>query len=91
MCMAIPSLVIAVRDMSATVECFGVAREVSMALLSEPIEVGDYVVVRAGRYVVERVDRDSALQTLSVIEQLFGDDEAEAFAEQRLGLSAASG
>jgi hydrogenase expression/formation protein HypC len=71
--MAIPSLVTKLRETSATVECFGVAREVSVALMSEPLAVGDYVLVRSGRYVVERMDPDSALQVLSVIEQLLVD------------------
>lgn len=89
MCMAIPSLVTALRDTSATVECFGVAREVSLVLMSEPIRVGDYVAVRSNRYVVERIDRDSARETLSLMAQLLGEGGAEGVTEPRLGLSAA--
>lgn len=89
MCMAIPSLVTELDVMSATVECFGVAREVSLALMSEPVAVGDYVLVRSGRYVVERIDRDSALETLSLMELVLDDDGA--LATQHLGLSAVGG
>jgi hydrogenase expression/formation protein HypC len=89
--MAIPSLVTALRGTSATVECFGVAREVSVALMNDPLAIGDYVLVRSGRYAVERIDRDSALEALSLIAQLLGEGEAEHATEQRLGLSAAGG
>ena len=91
MCIAIPSLVTGLNGTSATVECFGVAREVSLLLMSEPLAVGDYVLVRSGRYVVERIDRDSALDVLSVMEQLLGEVDAEVPTEQRLGLAAAAG
>jgi|APFre7841882724_1041349.scaffolds.fasta_scaffold65380_2 hydrogenase expression/formation protein HypC len=89
MCMAIPSLVTELDVMSATVECFGVAREVSLALMSEPVAVGDYVLVRSGRYVVERIDRDSALETLSLMELVL--DDGGALATQHLGLSCVGG
>lgn len=89
MCMAIPSLVTALNDTSATVECFGVAREVSLILMSEPIRVGDYVAVRSNRYVVERIDRGSASEALCLIEQLLGERGAEGVTGQRPGLSAA--
>lgn len=91
MCMAIPSLVTELGDTSVTVECFGVAREVSVALMSEPIAVGDYVLIRSGRYVVELIDRDSALETLGVMAQLLLDGSAEGAAEQRLGVATLDG
>ena len=73
--------------MSATVECFGVSRTVSVALMSEPIAVGDYVLVRSGRYVVERLEKQSALQSLALMEELALDSETPRRADQqRLGL-----
>jgi hydrogenase expression/formation protein HypC len=90
-CVAIPSLVTGLHDVSATVECFGVAREVSLLLMSEPLAVGDYVLVRSGRYVVERIDRDSALDVLDVMGQLLREGEPGVPTEQRLGLAAAAG
>lgn len=87
--MAIPSLVTRLRGTCATVECFGIPREVSLALMREPLAVGDYVLVRAGRYVVERIDRNSALDVLSVMEQLLGEVDAEVPTGRRPGLAAA--
>jgi hydrogenase expression/formation protein HypC len=88
MCIAIPSLVTALHDMSATVECFGRSRNVSMVLMTESVVVGDYVLIQSGSYVVERVDRESALQTLFLLEQLLSDRRADEALAQPLGLSA---
>jgi hydrogenase expression/formation protein HypC len=89
--MAIPSLVTELGELSATVECFGVAREVSVALMSEPLAVGDYVLVRSGRYVVERIDAASALQALAVMERLLCDSAAVESTAQSLGLLTVAG
>jgi hydrogenase expression/formation protein HypC len=86
--MAIPSLVTELRDEAATVECFGAARTVSLALMSEPVHVGDYVLIRSGRYVVELIDRESALEALAMMEQLLGDGEDGNTLAQQLGLAA---
>jgi len=84
-CVAIPSRVTRLCGMTVTVECFGIEREVSVALMGEPIAVGDYVLVRSGRHAIERIDRDRALDVLSVMEQFLTTIEAEAASEQRLG------
>lgn len=73
MCMAIPSRVTGIVDGHATVECFGVSRSVSMALMSEPVAIGDYVLIRSGRYVVEILDRDEALESLALLEHVLGE------------------
>jgi hydrogenase expression/formation protein HypC len=74
--------------MSVRVECFGVVRDVSVALTSEPVAVGDYVLVRAGRYVVERIDPQDALQSLALMEGVLLAGNEEEPAVQRLGVSA---
>ena len=90
MCIAVPSLVTELRGMSATVECFGVPREVSTALMTEPIAVGDYVLVRSGVYAVERVERHWALECLSLMEELLaGSDAQRHVGQQMLGLAPA--
>ena len=86
--MAIPSRVTAVLDGHARVECFGVERDVSTALMSEPVAVGDYVLVRSGRYVVEMVDQDEALESLLLMEHLLLGSEGGGPGVQPLGLVA---
>jgi len=70
--MAIPSQVVALDAAagSARVECFGLQREVSLELLAEPVELGDYLLLRAGRYAVERLAPEHALEVLALLEQV---------------------
>jgi hydrogenase expression/formation protein HypC len=76
MCLAAPSRVIEVRDGTALTECFGQTREVSLLLLTEEIEVGDYLLIQAGGFAFERVERERAEEALALMEELMaqGDD-----------------
>jgi len=69
MCMAIPSRIIALNDMMATVECFGEQRDVSLMLLVEEVALGDYVLVQAGSFAYQRVEPDLALEALHYFSQ----------------------
>lgn len=62
--MAIPSRVVTLDGESATVECFGVSRNVSLMLMTEPVAVGDLVVVQAGGFAVEKVDPEAGAEAL---------------------------
>ena len=64
MCMAIPSRIIALNDMMATVECFGEQRDVSLMLLVEEVTLGDYVLVQAGSFAYQKVEPDLAQEAL---------------------------
>lgn len=87
MCMAIPSRVIEVRQASVSVECFGTVRKASLVMMAEPVTVGDYVLLQSGRYVVEVVDRERALEALAMMEDLLRAQDGQALLEQDLGLS----
>jgi hydrogenase expression/formation protein HypC len=67
MCLAIPSKVVDLRAGMATVECFGIFRDVSLLLLEGDIAVGDYLLVRAGGYAHGRVDEAQALEMLELM------------------------
>jgi hydrogenase expression/formation protein HypC len=70
MCLAAPSRVIEVRDGTAITECFGQTREVSLLLLTEEIAVGDYLLIQAGGFAFERVERERAEEALALMEEL---------------------
>jgi hydrogenase assembly chaperone HypC/HupF len=72
MCMAIPSRVIETDGVQAVVECFGVRRRVELALLCEPVGVGDFLLVRSGRHAVERIEPEHAAEVLACLEALAG-------------------
>lgn len=70
MCMAIPSRIIAMQGDMATVEAFGKQRHVSLLLIQEPLQLGDYLLIQAGGFAYERVDEATALETLAVLETI---------------------
>jgi len=72
MCIAIPSKVIAIGDMTATVERFGEQLVVSTLLLSDPPELGDYVVVRARNHAVEKIAAAEAQESLALLRAWIG-------------------
>ncbi len=70
MCLAAPSLVIEVGDGVAVTECFGQTRSVSLLLMDEDIQVGDYVLVQAGGFAFERVEPERAREALALMQDL---------------------
>ena len=76
MCVAIPSRVVELDETTATVERFGDRLVVSLILLPEPVELGDYVIVQARAYAVEKVGAEEAEQSLALFrEWLAAEDE----------------
>jgi len=67
-CLAIPSQVIAIENGMATVECFGIQRQASLLMMSEgEVSLGDYVLIQAGGFVAEKLDRETALSTQALM------------------------
>ena len=57
MCLAIPSLVISVDDLIATIDVYGARRQVSLMLLPDPPQIGDYVLVHAG-FAIQKIEKE---------------------------------
>ncbi len=70
MCLAAPSRVIEVRDGTAVTECFGHTREVSLLLLNEEVNVGDYLLIQAGGFAFELIESERAEEALALMEEL---------------------
>jgi hydrogenase expression/formation protein HypC len=89
MCLAIPGKVIELWDSDTTrmakVDFGGIHKEVSVAFVPD-IQVGEYTIVHVG-FALQRLDEESALETLQLFESLgeldaeFGDAWARAAAE----------
>ncbi len=75
MCLAIPSRVVEIDEVSKTaiVETFGVKRKVSTMLLNEPVQVGDYVLIHVG-FAMEKIDPKEAQKTLELFKELFPEE-----------------
>ncbi len=77
MCLAVPSIVVALSGDTATVEAFGRRREVSLMLLDDPVRIGDYLLVQAGGHAYERVDPATALSALELMQEIIARDDAD--------------
>jgi len=72
MCMAIPSRIVELAGEMATVEAFGELRSVSLMLMNDGVALGDYVLVQAGGFAYERVERQVAQEALRIFGQVVG-------------------
>lgn len=70
MCLAVPSRVIEIEGDFATVEALGQRRRVSLMLMREPVSLGDYLIVRAGEFAIERLEPDRAEESLRLFADL---------------------
>ena len=68
MCVAVPVEVVDVRENEALVKIGGVQKWVNTMLLGD-VAVGDYVLLHAG-CAMQKIDKDEAMKTLEIIEQL---------------------
>jgi hydrogenase expression/formation protein HypC len=69
MCLGVPGRVLDVRGLIATVDFFGVTREVRLELVDQPVAPGDYILNHVG-YAIRRIPEDDIQETLSLYEQL---------------------
>ncbi|MFB2647420.1 HypC/HybG/HupF family hydrogenase formation chaperone [Shewanella mangrovisoli] len=71
MCLSIPSQVVAVDNerQSVTVDTLGVRRDVSSHLMTEPLAIGDYVLIHIG-FVMNKIDCNDALQSLELYKEI---------------------
>ncbi|HEX3814249.1 MAG TPA: HypC/HybG/HupF family hydrogenase formation chaperone [Mycobacteriales bacterium] len=78
MCLAVPGKVVAIRHQDetrmATVDFGGVMKDVCLEFVPD-IEIGDYTIVHVG-FALQRLDEESALQTLELFRQM-GEIDAE--------------
>ncbi|MDI6744153.1 MAG: HypC/HybG/HupF family hydrogenase formation chaperone [Thermodesulfovibrionales bacterium] len=74
MCLAVPSKIVSVNNLLATVDAYGARMEISLMLLPEEAQIGDYVIVHAG-FAIQKVDGEAAQEALKYIRQLLEEDE----------------
>jgi hydrogenase expression/formation protein HypC len=69
MCLGVPGLVVELDDLSATVDFWGVRRQIRLDLVDEPVSVGDYVLNHVG-FAIRRIPPGDVEMTLAMYEQL---------------------
>lgn len=65
MCLAIPSKVVEIdeKENMVTVDTMGATRKAALDMMTEPVEIGDYVLLHVG-FAIKKIDEESALETL---------------------------
>ncbi len=69
MCLGVPGKVLTVDGWVATVDFFGVRRDVRLDIVDEPVEPGDYVMNHVG-FAIRRIPPAEVKETLALYEQL---------------------
>ena len=77
MCLAIPSKVVEIYgDGTATVDTMGVKRRISLELMQEEVDIGDYVLIHVG-FAIQKLNEEEALKSLELFEEIVRELEEE--------------
>jgi hydrogenase expression/formation protein HypC len=74
MCLGVPGRVVEVREFTATVDFWGVRKDVSLMIVDEPVAPGDYILNHVG-FAIRRIPPESVQETLALYEMLLGGDD----------------
>ena len=77
MCLAVPSEIVGINDLVATIDVSGARRNISLMLLPEEVQVGDFVIVHAG-FALQKIDREAGQEALRLIKELVESEEFKA-------------
>ena len=75
MCLGVPGRVIEVQDCTATVDFWGVRKEVRLDIVDEPVAPGDYILNHVG-FAIRRIAPESVDETLALYEMLLREGES---------------
>jgi len=77
MCLAIPSKVVEIHgDGTATVDTMGVKRRISLELMQEEVNIGDYVLIHVG-FAIQKLNEEEAMKSLELFEEIVRELEEE--------------
>ena len=76
MCLGVPGKVIDVNGQLATVDFWGVRRQIRLDVVDEPVQPGDYILNHVG-YAIRRIPTGEIEATLALYEELLAKAEAE--------------
>jgi len=76
MCLGVPGRIVEIRDSMATVDFWGVRRDVCLDIIDEPVVVGDYILNHVG-FAIRRIPPESIAETLALYETLMAEDEGD--------------
>ncbi len=77
MCLAVPSEIVRINDLMATIDVGGARREISLMLLPEEVKVGEFVIVHAG-FAIQKIDREAGIEAHRLLKELVESEEFRA-------------
>ncbi len=80
MCLGVPGEVTAVEGLRATVDFWGVEKEVRLDTVDAPVEPGDYILNHVG-FAIRRIPDDEIEETLALYESFMSGDPSDMLAE----------
>jgi hydrogenase expression/formation protein HypC len=72
MCLGVPGKVLEIDGLVATVDFWGVRRQVRLDVVDEPVAAGDYILNHVG-FAIRRIPAEQAEATLALYEELLRD------------------
>ncbi len=69
MCLGVPGKIVSVDGTLATVDFWGVKREVRLDIVDEPVAPGDYIMNHVG-FAIRRIPPDQIGETLALYDEL---------------------
>ena len=84
MCLGVPGRVIEVREFTATVDFWGVRKDVRLDIVDEPVAPGDYILNHVG-FAIRRIPPESVEETLALYETLLRGAEEDLMTADVLG------
>jgi hydrogenase expression/formation protein HypC len=69
MCLGVPGKVVEVNGLLATVDFWGVRKQIRLEVVDEPVEPGDYILNHVG-YAIRRIPAEEIGATLALYEEL---------------------
>jgi hydrogenase expression/formation protein HypC len=72
----VPGRVIEVREFTATVDFWGVRKEVRLDIVDEPVAPGDYILNHVG-FAIRRIPPEAVEETLALYETLLDGEDAD--------------
>ncbi len=76
MCLGVPGKVLAIDGQVATVDFFGVRKELRLDIVDEPVQVGDYVLNHVG-FAIRRIPPEEVQETLALFDRILAEAPAE--------------
>ncbi len=88
MCLGVPGKVLEVDGLVASVDFFGLKRQIRLDIVDEPVEPGDYILNHVG-FAIRRIPDEEIAETLELYEMLLQAAEDDMMAEDVRGEIAA--